>query len=332
MRICIFGAGAVGGNFGARLARAGADVTMIARGPHLAAIQERGLTVLADEERIHVRPFATDDPGRAGVQDVVIVTLKAPALPGAVEAMTPLLGPDTAVVFATNGVPWWYFHGYRGPHAERRLARLDPEGILWDRLPVSRAVGSVVYSANEIIAPGTVANKSPNRNRLLLGEPDGTRSDRIERISKAFEGSGVDAPVVPDIRAEVWIKLMGNLAWNPMCALTGLSIPEIAGDPALRPIALGVLQEGERVAGAMGLTLETSAEQRLNNLSKPGAGGGHKPSMLQDFELKRPTELDAIVLAVQDFARELGMPTPNLDAIAALSVGRAKALGIYPRG
>ena len=332
MRICIFGAGAVGGNFGARLARAGADVSMIARGPHLAAMQERGLTVIAGEERIHVRPFATDDPRRAGVQDVVIVTLKAPALPGAVDAMAPLLGPDTAVVFATNGVPWWYFHGYQGPDAERRLARLDPDGVLWDRLPVSRAVGSVVYSANEIISPGTVANKSPNRNRLLLGEPDGTRSDRVQRISKAFEGSGVDAPVVADIRAEVWTKLMGNLAWNPMCAVTGLSIPEIAGDPALRPIALGVLQEGQRVAEALGLTLETNAEQRLANIAKPGPGGGHKPSMLQDFELKRPTELDAIVLAVQDFARELDIPTPNLDAVAALSVGRAKALGIYPKG
>ncbi len=329
MRICIFGAGAVGGNFGARLARAGVDVTMIARGPHLEAMQARGLTVQAGEERIHVRPFATDDPRRAGPQDAVIVTLKAPALPGAVDAMAPLLGPDTAVVFATNGVPWWYFHGHAGPDAGRRLPRLDPEGILWDRLPIARAIGSVVYSANEIIQPGIVANKSPARNRLLLGEPDGSRTDRVLAISRAFEGTGVDAPVVDDLRAQVWIKLMGNLAWNPMCAVTGLSIPAIAGDPALRPIALGVLQEGQRVAEALGLKLDTDAETRLNNIQKPGPGGGHKPSMLQDFERGRPTELDAIVLAVQDFARELGIPTPNLDAVAALTVGRAKALGIY---
>lgn len=329
MRICIFGAGAVGGNFAARLARAGTDVTMIARGPHLAAIQERGLTVMAGEERIHVRPFATDDPRRAGPQDAVIVTLKAPALAGAVAQMAPLLGPETAVVFATNGVPWWYFHGHPGPSAERRLTRLDPEGILWDRLPIARAVGSVVYSANEVTAPGTVVNKSPNRNRLLLGEPDGSRTARIQAISEACMAAGIDAPVVDDIRAQVWIKLMGNLAWNPMCAVTGLTIPEIAGDPALRPIALGVLKEGQAVAEALGLTLDTDAETRLNNIQKPGPGGAHRPSMAQDFELKRPTELDAIVLAVQDFARELGIATPNLDAVAALTVGRARGLGIY---
>lgn len=178
------------------------------------------------------------------------------------------------------------------------------------------------------MAPGVVDNKSV-RNRLLLGEPDGSRTARVEAISKAFDGTGIEAPVFDDIRAQVWIKLMGNLAWNPMCALTGLSIPDIAGDPALRPIALGILQEGQRVAEALGLTLDTDAETRLNNILKPGPTGGHKPSMLQDFELKRPTELDAIVLAVQDFARELGIATPNLDSVAALAVGRAKALGIY---
>ncbi|MCC7271075.1 MAG: 2-dehydropantoate 2-reductase [Alphaproteobacteria bacterium] len=330
MRICIYGAGAVGGNFAARLARAGIDVTVVARGRHLEAIQARGLTVQAGEERIHVRPFATDDPRRAGPQDAVIVALKAPALPGAVAPMAPLLGPDTPVVFATNGVPWWYFHRHPGPLAERRLPRLDPEGVLWERLPVERAIGGVVYSANEIVAPGVVSNNSPTRNRLVVGEPDGSVSARIQKVSEALKSGGIDSPVNTDIRAEVWTKLMGNLAWNPMCAVTGLGIRMMATDPALLALARRVLEEGQRVAEALGVTVNEDVDTRMKRAERPGPGAGHKPSMLQDFELKRPTELDAIVLAVQDFAREVKVPTPALDAVAALAVGRARALGIYP--
>ncbi|MGE0715529.1 MAG: ketopantoate reductase family protein [Alphaproteobacteria bacterium] len=330
MRICIYGAGAVGGNFAARLARAGIDVTMIARGAHLEAMQQRGLTVTAGDERIHVRPFATDDPRRAGPQDAVIVTLKAPALGPTVAAMQPLLGPETPVVYATNGVPWWYFHGHEGPLAERRLTRLDPAGDLWDRLPVSRAIGGVIYSANELLAPGVVRNNSPTRNRLVMGEPVGGPSPRAERLADVLRQGGIDASVVPDIRVAVWTKLMGNLAWNPMCAVTGLNIREMATQEPLRDLARAILEEGERVAAALGIQVAETVEERMKRAGKGSPGGAHKPSMLQDFEVKRQAEIDAIVLAVQDFARELGVPTPALDAVAALTVGRAQSLGIYP--
>jgi 2-dehydropantoate 2-reductase len=328
LRICIYGAGAVGGNFAARLAKAGVDVSLIARGAHLQAIQARGLTVLAGEERIHVRPFATDDPKRAGVQDAVIVTLKAHSIPGAVDAMQPLLGPDTSVVFGINGVPWWYFHKHPGPLAERRLDRLDPGGVLWDRLPIERAIGSVVYSPNEITSPGVVTNGG--RNRLVLGEPDGSISERAKSIGAVLTSAGIDGPVIPDIRAELWRKLIGNLAWNPITAITGLTTRDLVGDPPLRALVKSVLEEGIAVAAKLGVTIEGDAESRLKSVETgPRTGPAHRTSMFQDFDLKRPPELDAIVLAVQDFAREVGVATPAIDAVAAFAVGRARALGIY---
>jgi len=328
VRICVYGAGAVGGNFAARLAKAGTDVSVIARGPHLKAIQERGLTVIKGEERVHARPFATDDPKRAGVQDAVIVTLKAHSIPGVVDQMQPLFGKDTAVVFAINGVPWWYFHRHGGPLGERRLDRLDPGGVLWDRLPVERAIGSVVYSPNEITAPGVINNGG--RNRLVLGEPDGSISARATAISAALVAAGIESPVIPDIRAELWRKLIGNLAWNPVTAITGLTTRDLVGDPPLRALVKSVLEEGIVVASKLGVTIEGDAESRLKSVeSGPRTGPAHRTSMFQDFDLKRPPELDAIVLAVQDFAREVGVPTPAIDAVAAFAVGRARALGIY---
>jgi len=326
VRLCIFGAGAVGGNFAARLARAGVDVTVIARGPHLEAIRSRGLTVLAGEERIHAKPFATDDPARAGIQDAVLVTLKAHALPGAVPLLAPLLGPDTPVVFAANGVPWWYFHGLAGPHGERRLPRLDPDGSLWDGLPIARAVGGIIYSANEVVSPGVVRNNSPARNRLVLGEPRGGTSARLEAIAAVLGPAGIDAPVVADIRPTVWSKLLGNLAFSPVSALAATTTDMIGTDPGLRALCARLMDEGAAVATALGIPADALGE-RLGPPDRPRPA--HKTSMLQDFEAGRTPELDAIVLVVQDLAGMLGIATPTLDAVAALAVARARALGLY---
>ena len=325
MRICIYGAGAIGGLIGARLAQAGEDVTLIARGPHLAAMREHGLRLLTDDKEATLRPKMAATAAEAGEQDYVIVALKASAVAGAVEAMQPLLGTEAAVVMAVNGLPWWYFHGLEGPWRDRRLKSLDPEDKQWQGIGPDRVIGCVVYPAAEVVEPGVIRHISGDR--FSLGEPDGSRSPRVEALSKAFIRAGFKAPVKTDIRTEIWVKLWGNVAFNPISALTGGTLRQICTDPTTRALARRVMGEAEAIAAEFGITMPIDVERRIEG----AAGvGDHKTSMLQDFERGRPIELDAIVGAVAELGHLVDLPTPAIDAVFALTRQRALLLGLYP--
>mgnify|MGYP003338533563 CR=1 FL=1 len=235
MKICIYGAGAVGSHFAAKLANAGETVSVVARGPHLEAIARDGIQLLTEGKEILAKLSATDDAREFGHQDLVIVTLKAPSLAGIVDAVKPLLGTDTPIIFAMNGIPWWYFYGLDAPGQERRLDKLDPGGRWWDEIGPERVIGGVVYSANEVTAPGVVENRS-TRNQLRIAEPTGESSERVARINEVFEKVAMAAPVA-DIRATLWEKLLGNIAFGPIACLTGANISELRADPALAHLA-----------------------------------------------------------------------------------------------
>lgn len=323
MKICVYGAGAIGGLLGARLARAGEDVTLIARGPHLEAMRSRGLKVSGIGGDFTVTPRATDNPAEAGVQDFVIIAVKAQAVPGIADKMAPLLGPKTGVVMAVNGVPWWYFYGIAGPLRDRRLSSVDPDGRQWNLIGPQRAIGCVVYPAAEIVAPGELLHVEGDR--FSLGEPDGARSERVTLLSKALIAAGLKAPVKADIRAEIWVKLWGNVAFNPISALTGATLKRICADAGTRACAKAIMLEAQAVAAKLGITMPIDVEKRIDG----AAGiGEHKTSMLQDFERGRSIELDAIVGAVAELGRIVGVPTPMVDAIYALTKQKAVVAGI----
>ncbi|WP_374372492.1 2-dehydropantoate 2-reductase [Dongia sp.] len=323
MRIAIYGAGAIGGLMGAHLARAGEDVTLIARGPHLAAMQANGLTVLNASGEFNVRPRATDDPAVAGIQDYIIIALKAQSVPAIADKLTPMIGPDTAVVMAVNGVPWWYFHGLAGPLKDKRLVSVDPGDRQWDLIGPERVIGCVVYPAAEIVEPGRL--KHVEGDRFTLGEPGGEKSERILALSRALIASGLKAPVRPDIRTEIWVKLWGNVAFNPLTALTGATLDVICTEPGTRAVAKAMMLEAEAIANALGVKMPVDIERRIDGAAAIGA---HKTSMLQDFERGRPIELDAIVGAVSELGRLVAVPTPTIDMIYALTKQKAKVAGL----
>jgi 2-dehydropantoate 2-reductase len=323
MKICVYGAGAIGGLIGAHLARVGNDVTLIARGAHLAAMRAKGLKVSGASGDFTVAPRVTDDPAEGGPQNFVIVALKAHQVATIADRMAPLLGPETAVVMAVNGVPWWYFHGIEGPLAGRRLKSVDPDGRQWDLIGPRRVLGCVVYPAAEIAAPGEIRHIV--NDRLSLGEPDGTKSARARLFSRALVKAGFKSPVKPDIRAEIWVKLWGNVAFNPISALTGATLKAICEDPGTRAVARSVMNEAEAVAAKLGITMPIGVESRIDGAA---AVGEHKTSMLQDFERGRPIELDAIVGAVAELGDLVGVDTPMVDAIYALTRRKAMAAGL----
>ena len=324
MRICIYGAGAIGGYLGVQLALAGKDVSLIARGPHLEAMQRNGVRLLIDGEERVAHPVCTDDPTEVGQQDYVIIALKAHSVPRVVEPMQPLLGPDTAVVMATNGIPWWYFHGLEGPWRDRRIESVDPGGVQWDGIGPERAIGCVVYAATEVPEPGVIRHLK--YNRFTLGEPSGEKSERVRRLSRALISAGFRAPI-RRIRDEMWVKLWGNLAFNPISALTVETLGTIAGDPATRAVAKTMMLEGQAVAEALGARFSIDIERRINGIA---AVGEHRTSMLQDLDKGRPMEIDALVTAVQEMGRMVGVPTPTIDVVLALVRQRARAAGAYP--
>ncbi len=325
MRICVYGAGAIGGLLGARLLKAGENITLIARGPHLEAMRRQGLRLIAEGEDFSLPVRATADPVEAGPQDCVIVALKASAVAGIVETIRPLLGPGTAVVMAVNGLPWWYFYALEGPWRDRRLASLDPDGRQWSVIGPERVIGCVVYPAAEVVEPGVIRHVSGDR--FSLGEPDGSRSERIRSLSRAMIAAGFKAPVKTDIRTEIWVKLWGNVAFNPISALTGGTMAQICADPGTRALVRRIMDEAEAVATAFGIKMPISAERRLEG----GASvGEHKTSMLQDLERRRPLELDAIVGAVAELGRLAEVATPAIDGVYALLRQRASLLGLYP--
>ncbi|MGI1663858.1 2-dehydropantoate 2-reductase [Palleronia sp. KMU-117] len=325
MRICIYGAGAIGGYMGAKLARAGAEVALVARGPHLAAMRSKGLTLLeegADPVTVPVR--AAEDPADLGPQDYVIVTLKAHSVPAVVPAMQPLLGPATTVVSAVNGVPWWYFHGVEGPLAGTRLASVDPGDVQWTGIGPARVLGCVVYPAAEIAESGVV--RHIEGNRFSLGEPDGSKSERALRLAEALTAAGLKAPVRPRIRDEIWVKLWGNLSFNPISALTHATLDVLCTDPGTRAVARGMMVEAQAIAEALGVKFPIDVDRRIDG---GAAVGAHRTSMLQDLDAGRPMEIDALVTAVQELGRLTGHPTPTIDTVQALVALRARTAGLY---
>jgi 2-dehydropantoate 2-reductase len=324
MKVAVFGAGAIGGMMGVKLAAAGADVTFIARGPHLAAMQQNGVTLNSFGETTTVRPRCLADAARAGVQDYVIVTLKAHSLPAAAPSIAAMMGPETALITAVNGVPYWYFHGMPGPWADRRVESVDPGGVVWNTLPPSQAIGCVVYPAAEVVAPGVIEHTYGDR--FSLGEPDGSRSPRIEAISRLLIESGLKAPVRPRIRDEIWVKLWGNLCFNPVSALTGATLDRIVGRPDLRALCRSMMTEAQAVAETVGVKFAISLEKRLDGAVEVGV---HKTSMLQDLERGRPMEIDALLGAVVELGALTGNAMPICETVLALVRERARLAGCY---
>ena len=314
MKICIVGAGSIGGYLGARLIHAGEQVTLIARGANLAAIRERGVTLIeTDGAVITARPaLATDDPSVAGPHDVVIIAVKAHQLPAVAPLLRPLFHDTTIVVPAQNGIPWWYFQRHGGPFEGRRIESVDPDGIIAANIETERIIGCVVYPATELEAPGIV--RHIEGDRLTLGELDGSRSERVHLLSQTLTRAGLKAPVRSRIRTDIWIKLWGNLAFNPVSALTRATLIDICRHPQARALIVAMMAEGQAVAERLGITFDMTIDQRIAGAERVGA---HKTSMLQDIEARRATEVDALVGSVAELGRLTDVPTPHINAIYA---------------
>jgi 2-dehydropantoate 2-reductase len=322
MRICIFGAGAVGSHFAVRLALSGHDVSCVMRGTHLKAVKANGLTLRVDNAELSGRVTASDDPAALGPQDLVISTLKANALPSLVAGLPPLLRDDTAVVFAQNGIPWWYDIGLASDHPPPPdLSFLDPGGRLRAVVSRERIIGGVIFSANEVVEPGIVANLSAERNMLLVGECDDRPSERIERLRATLEGASISSPQVTRIREAIWSKLLTNMSMSVLCLITGQTAREVREDPALRDVVPRLLDEANSIG--------QSCFPDVKRTTRSGPAPHHKPSLLQDYERGRPMEIDALVRAPAAFARAAGLSTPMLDLLAGLAIRQARDKGLY---
>ncbi len=325
MKIAIYGAGAIGGYMAARLARTDAEVVLIARGAKLEAIRRNGLRLFSDREDFTVSVACTDDPAEAGVQDYVVLAMKAHSIPAVAPLLRPMLGPQTAVVPAVNGVPWWFFYRLGGAWDGQRLESLDPGGAQWTHIGPERVIGCVVYPAAEVLEPGVVRHIS--LDRMPVGEPDGARSERAGALSRAMAAAGMRAPVRPRIRDDIWIKLWGNATFNPVSLLTGATLEEIAGDDSVRAGVRQMMIEVEDIGKRLGLRLSVDLDRRL---AGAGAVGAHKTSTLQDLENGRTVELVPLIGAVIEIGRKIGAPTPTLDLIYALARQRARTAGVWP--
>jgi 2-dehydropantoate 2-reductase len=312
VKIVIAGAGAIGGYIGAHLTRVGADVVLYARGPHLRAMQEHGLRVVGAEGEFLVKPNATGDLHAIGGADVVFLGVKAHSLPALAPQLPRLFGPDTVVVSTQNGIPWWYFQHLPGELNQLRLERVDPGGVIAANIEARRVVGSLAYFATDIVEPGVI--RHTEGNRISFGEPDGTRSERTRAIAEALIAGGFRCPVTTRFRHEIWVKLIGNVSFNPISALTGATLEEMVRHPEVSTVIRGIMAETEAVAAKLGIDLPVSIEQRMAGAEKVGA---HKTSMLQDLEAGRPLEIDAVVGAVVELADRLGVPVPATRALYA---------------
>jgi 2-dehydropantoate 2-reductase len=333
VKIVIAGAGAIGGYIGARLAKAGADVVLFARGPHLRAMQDRGLRVISAEGDFEVAPAVTGDLTTIGTADVVFLGVKAHGLTALAPQLRPLFGPDTVVVSTQNGIPWWYFQGHGGELDGLRLERVDPGGVIAQAIEPRRVVGSIAYFATDILEPGVI--RHTEGHRISLGEPDGSKSQRLRNIAEALIGAGFRCPTSARFRHEIWVKLLGNVAFNPISALTGGTLEELARHPETSRVVREIMTETEAVAAKLGIELPISIDQRMAGAEKVGA---HKTSMLQDFEAGRPMEIEAVVGAVIELGDRLGVPMPSTHAVYACArlldehrgqrVGARRAVGI----
>lgn len=325
MKICVFGAGAIGGYMGVKLAQAGADVSLVARGPHLAAMQDKGLTLIhEDGAPQNVAVNASDSPADLGPQDYVIVTLKAHSVPAVVPHMQPLIDENTTIVSGVNGVPWWYFHRIGTDLEGTRLATVDPGNAQWDGFGPDKVLGCVVYPAAEVTEPGTI--KHIEGNRFSLGEPDGSKSERAVALSKALMAAGLKAPVRPRLRDEIWVKLWGNLSFNPISALTHATLDVLCTDEGTRPVARNMMLEAQTIAEKLGVKFPIDVDRRIDG---GAAVGAHRTSMLQDLDQGRPMEIDALLGSVQELGRITRTQTPTIDTVLALTKLRARSAGLY---
>ncbi|MCZ6841106.1 MAG: 2-dehydropantoate 2-reductase [Alphaproteobacteria bacterium] len=325
MKICIFGAGAIGGYMAVQLALAeAAEITCIARGPHLAAMRANGLKLRIGGEEKTVQINCTDDPKEAGPQDYVVVTLKAHSAAAVADQMTPLLAADTAVVTAQNGVPWWYFYEHGGPHDGKRLATVDPDDRQWQYIGPERVIGCVVYPAATIVEPGVIEHEYGNR--FTLGEPNGEKTERVQALSAVLAQAELRAPVRPRIRDDIWVKLWGNVSLNPVSALTGATLAQMIDDDEVRGVIHAIMVEAQAVGEALGVRFAVDVDKRIAGAREVGE---HKTSMLQDLELGRPMEIDALVSSVQELARLTGVATPTIDRVLAMVKMRARLVGCY---
>ncbi len=312
MKFLIAGAGAIGGYVGARMANAGFDVTLFARGPHLVAMQRQGVRVKSTEGDFEAHPKVAGSLDEVGPVDVVFLGVKAHGLPALAPQLDPVLGPDTAVVSTQNGVPWWFFQGFGGDWNDLRLERVDPGGVISSAIERRRVVGSIVYFSTEIIEPGVVLHTEGNR--ISLGEPDGSRSERCRQIADALIKSGLRAPITTRMRHEIWVKILGNVAFNPISALTRATLVQMARNPEVASLVRNIMQEAEAVAAKLGLDLPVSIDQRIAGAEKVGE---HKTSMLQDLEAGRPLELEAVVGAILELGERVGVPMPYTQSVYA---------------
>ena len=325
MRFCVYGAGAIGGYMAVELASSGQDVCVVARGAHLRAIQQHGLKLVARGTEKVARIAAAENASAFGVQDVVICALKAHQAYDCATAFAPLLGPATAVLTAMNGIPWWYFHGTGSRFEGHHLQSVDPGGRQWNAIQPRRAIGCVVEPACEVVEPGVVVHH--DLNRFIIGEPDGSRSSRVLELSRVLTEAGFDAPVRDNIRWNLWLKLWGNVCFNPISVLTGVTLDRIVGDPALRELSKTMMLEAKAVNEALGVQIPSDMMER--RLAVAATLVGHKMSMLQDLERSRPLEIDALVTAVQELGDLTGVSTPMIDAVLALVQARGRAAGLY---
>jgi 2-dehydropantoate 2-reductase len=312
MRFLIAGAGAVGGYIGACMSRAGMDVTLYARGAHLQAMQKRGLKVLSGDGDFDVHPTVTGSLDDVGSVDVLILGVKAHSLTQLAPQLKPLIGASTTVVSTQNGIPWWYFQVGAGEFAELPLTRVDPCGVIGSSIDPRKVVGSLIYLGTEIVEPGVI--RHTEGNRISLGEPDGSRSERCRAIAEALIQSGLRCPVTTRLRAEIWVKLLGNVAFNPISALTRATLAQMARDPDVCPIVRNIMVEVESVANKLGVNIPISLEQRIAGAEKVGE---HKTSMLQDLEANRPLELEPVVGAVIELGERLGIDMPHTRSVYA---------------
>ena len=323
MKICIFGAGAMGGYIGALLVRQGeAEVSLVARGAHLEAMKARGLTLKMNGETHVVRPHLAEDGTSLGPQDYIILTIKAHGITAIADKLAPLIGPDTAIVYGQNGLPWWYFYKHGGPYDGRTIDSVDPGGKIWKTLRPERAIGTVLWQAAELESPGVVVHAYGDR--MPLAEPSGERTERITALSDVLIKAGLKAPVRPNLRPEIWLKLWGNLSFNPVSLLTGETLKGMAEDTGLRQIVGRMMEEAETIARALGISFPVTAQERMDMAARVGA---HRTSMLQDFEAGRVTELDALLGAVIELGTLLGIATPSLKMIYDLTAARIRTAG-----
>ncbi|WP_107676398.1 ketopantoate reductase family protein [Agrobacterium sp. LAD9] len=324
MKICIYGAGAVGGYLAGRLALAGAEVSILARGAHLEAIRSQGLLVCAHDGDHLSRPRAASDANELGPQDVVLVTTKQTALGEVAQGIGPLLGPQTSVIFITNGIPWWYFDGDGGDWEGKRIPEVDPGDVVRESIGIERTIGGLIYIACSVAKPGVVRSAS-NNVRLIIGEPGGALSERTRLIAQIFGSSGVTCEVTPDIRTEVWAKLMGNIASGPLCLLTRSTMAELLSDPVMRDFASDILEETMLIAEKLGRPVLGTVASRLERAAQIAT----KPSIVHDLELGRPLEIDAQLRVPLRFANELKISAPTLTMFTSLAVHLGRATGTY---